>query len=130
MHRARRGSPELAQKKREKRSVRRIEPLVASCRVRYRGRPIAAHLVDLSSRGARIASEEALPKVGSRVMIEARFGTLPPTQLPGEVKWVKDAATPASGQLCGVTFRRMTGEQQLALEYVLYEFKRRAAQLG
>jgi hypothetical protein len=116
--------------KRDKRTIRRIEPLVASCRVRYRTRRIAGHLVDLSRRGARIASEETLPKAGSRIVIEARFGALPAIRLAGEVKWVKAAPKRAAGQLCGVGFRGITGEQQLALEFVLYEFRRRAAQLG
>jgi PilZ domain len=116
--------------KREQRTIRRIEPLAAPCRIRQRGRQIPGHLVDLSARGARVAAEENLPKVGSRVVIEARFGALPATRLPGHVKWVKAAPKEAAGGTCGVSFRGLTGEQQLALEFVLYEFKRRAAQLG
>ncbi len=116
--------------KREQRTVRRIEPLAAPCRVRHRSRQIPGHLVDLSPRGARIAAEETLPKAGSRVVIEARFGALPATRLPGQVKWVKAAPRAVAGEICGVSFRGLTGEQQLALEFVLYEFKRRAAQLG
>ena len=116
--------------RREKRSVRRIQPLVAPCRVRHRARRIPGHLLDLSQRGARLASEDALPKAGSRVVIEARFGSLPLTRLSGEVEWVKPAPKPAVGHLCGVSFRGMTDEQQLALEFVIYEFRRRAAQLG
>lgn len=116
--------------KREKRTVHRIEPLVTPCRVRHRTRRIAGHLVDLSRRGARIASEDKLPKAGSRIVIEARFGALPAVRLTGEVKWVKPAPKHAAGELCGVGFRGITGEQQLALEFVLYEFRRRAAQLG
>ncbi len=43
-------------------------------------------------RGARLASEEELPKAGSRIVIEARFGASPAhTRLSGEVKWVKTA---------------------------------------
>jgi hypothetical protein len=98
--------------------------------VRYRAQRIAGHLVDLSRRGARIASEEALPKAGSRIVIEARFGSLPAIRLAGEVKWVKAAPKGAVGEVCGVDFRGITDEQQLALEFVLYEFRRRAAQLG
>lgn len=116
--------------KREKRTVRRVEPLVATCRVHHRTRRIAGHLLDLSRRGARIASEEALPKAGSRIVIEARLGPSPALRLAGEVKWVKAAPKGAAGELCGVGFRGITGEQQLALEFVLYEFRRRAAQLG
>jgi PilZ domain len=114
----------------EKRTVRRIEPLAAPCRLRFRDRQIPGHLVDLSARGARIAAEEKLPKVGSRVVIEARFGALPATRLPGHVKWVRAAPKATAGETCGVSFRGLTGEQQLALEFVLYEFKRRAALLG
>jgi len=103
---------------------------VAPCRLLYRKRRIAGHLLDLSRRGARIASEEPLPKAGSRIVIEARFGAVPAVRLTGEVKWVKPAPKHAAGELCGVGFRGITGEQQLALEFVLYEFRRRAAQLG
>jgi PilZ domain len=116
--------------KREKRTVRRIEPLATPCRVRHGSRQIAGHLVDLSPRGARIASEEPLPRVGSRVVVEARFRGMPATRLPGQVRWIKPSPGPAEGETCGISFRGITGEQQLALEFVIYEFKRRAAQLG
>ena len=116
--------------KREKRKVRRIQPLVMSCRVIHRARRIPGHFVDLSPRGARIASEDALPKAGSRIVIEVRFGALPYTRLPGDMKWTKTARGATPGQVGGVTFRGITGEQQLALEFVLYEFRRRAAQLA
>jgi len=116
--------------KREKRRVGRIEPLVMPCRVVHGKRRIAAHLVDLSPRGARVAALDDLPKAGRRILIEVRFGTLPYTRLPGEVKWTKVARGRAAGQVSGVTFRGITGEQELALEFVLYEFRRRAAQLA
>ena len=117
---------------REKRQARRIQPFVAPCRVVHRARRILGHIVDLSPRGARVASEEPLPKAGAKIVVEARLnpGATTYTLLPGEIKWVRTATRPLKGQLCGVTFKRLSGPQQLALEFVLYEFRRRAAQLS
>jgi PilZ domain len=116
---------------REKRQATRIEPFVIPCRVLHKTRRLVGHLVDLSMRGARLASEEELPKAGSRIVIEARFGASPAhTRLSGEVKWVKKALRPLTGQMAGITFRGMTEPQKLAVELVLYEFRRRAAALS
>ncbi len=116
---------------REKRQASRIQPFVIPCRVLHRSRRLPAHVVDLSVRGARIASEEELPKAGSLITVEARFGTsLAHTGLPGQVKWVRRAESPLTGHLAGITFRGMTDRQQLAVEFVLYEFRRRAAALS
>jgi len=116
---------------REKRKARRIQPFVAPCRVVHRRRRVSGHLIDLSPRGARVASEEALPKAGSKVVVEARLGSVATyTLLPGEVKWVRAAKRPLKGEICGVTFKGLSGPQQLALEFVLYDFRRRAAQLS
>jgi hypothetical protein len=116
---------------REKRQASRIEPFVIPCRVLHKTRRLAGHLVDLSIRGARLASEEELPKTGSRIVIEARFGaSTAHTRLSAEVKWVKKAGRPLTGQMAGITFRGMTEQQQLAVEFALYEFRRRAAALS
>jgi PilZ domain len=115
----------------EKRQASRIEPFVIPCRVLHKTRRFVGHLVDLSVRGARLASEEELPKKGSRIVIEARFGASPVhTRLSAEVKWVKKVVRPLTGQMAGITFRGMTEQQQLAVEFVLYEFRRRAAALS
>ena len=116
---------------REKRQASRIEPFVIPCRVVHRARRVAGHLVDLSVQGARIASEEDLPKAGSLITLEARFGaSVAHTRLPGQVKWVRKAEAPLRGHVAGVTFRGMTDRQQLAVEFVLFEFRRRAAALS
>ena len=117
---------------REKRQSRRIQPFVAPCRVVHRTRRILGHLIDLSPRGARVATEEALPRAGSKIIVEARLdpGATTYTPLPGEIKWVRAAKRPLTGHVCGVTFKGISGSQQLALEFVLYEFRRRAAQLS
>ena len=116
---------------REKRQASRIEPFVIPCRVVHKTRRLAAHLVDLSPRGSRLASEDPLPKVGSRIVIEVRFGTSAVhTRLRAEVKWVKKAKRPLTGQMAGITFQAMTEGQKLAVEFVLYEFRRRAAALS
>lgn len=115
----------------EKRKTRRVQPYVAPCRIVLRTRRLAAYLADLSTHGARIVSDESLPAVGSRVVVEVRFGkSLAYSRLPGEVKWVKTRKRPRPSHLCGLTFRGITGEQQLALEFALYEFRRRAAQFA
>ncbi|MFI5185040.1 MAG: PilZ domain-containing protein [Vicinamibacteria bacterium] len=116
---------------REKRKASRIQPFVIPCRVVHRSRHVPGHLVDLSVRGARIASEEELPKAGSLMTVEARFGAaVAPTRLPCQVKWVRKAGSPLTGHLAGITFRGLTDRQQLAVEFVLYEFRRRAAALN
>ena len=114
---------------REKRKASRIEPFVVPCRVLHKMRRLAGHLVDLSVRGARLASEEVLPKTGSRIVIEAKLGASVAMRLNGEVKWVRKIGRPLAGQMAGITFRGMTEKQQHAVEFALYEFRRRAAAL-
>jgi hypothetical protein len=116
---------------REKRQAHRIKPFVIPCRIAFKRRRLSGHLVDLSVAGARIASEEELPEKGSRVVIEARFGNAAaPTRLRGELKWIKKAEGPLEGHLAGITFQGITARQTLAVEFVLYEFRRRAASLS
>jgi hypothetical protein len=116
---------------REKRQASRIQPFVIPCRVVHRSRRVAGHLVDLSVAGARIASEEDLPKAGSAITLEVRFGAaVTHLRLPGQVKWVRKTEPPLTGHLAGITFRRMTDRQKLAVEFVLYEFRQRAAALS
>jgi len=88
-------------------------------------------MVELSASGVRIASEDELPKAGSAITVEARFGaSVTYLRLPGQVKWVRKAESPLKGHLAGITFRRLTQRQQLAVEFALYEFRRRAAALS
>ena len=116
---------------REKRQASRVQPFVIPCRIVSRSRRLPAHLVDLSVAGARIASEEELPKAGSAITVEVRFGTsVTHLRLPGQVKWVRKAEPPLAGHLAGITFRRLTDRQKLAVEFVLYEFRRRAEALS
>lgn len=116
---------------REKRQAHRIQPFVVPCRIVFKARRVAGHLVDLSVGGARIATEEDLPKAGSRVVIEARFGSsVDHTKLRGALKWIHKAERPLMGHVAGITFQGMTARQKLAVEFVLYEFRRRAASLS
>jgi len=115
----------------EKRKSRRVQHYVAPCRIVLRSRRLPAYLADLSTQGARIVCDESLPPTGSRIVLEVRFGrSVSYSRLPGEVKWVKARKRPKPSHLCGVTFRGISGEQQLGLEYALYEFRRRAAQFA
>ena len=112
----------------EKRVTPRIQPYVAPCRVLSGERRIPGYLADLSVRGARVACDTVAPEVGAAVVLEVRFGRqVRHSRLAAEVKWAKPSET---GHVFGLTFTSVTPQEQLILESVVDEFRRRAAQIA
>jgi PilZ domain-containing protein len=115
----------------EKRRTERIAPFVAPCRIakpRSRTR-LAAYLTDLSLRGGRIHCDAGAPARGAAVIVEMRVaGQVTHLRLTGAVKWVRSAAR--GGHDFGFTFGRLAPGARQALEAVLGNFRRRAAQIA
>jgi hypothetical protein len=116
----------------DKRRAPRIQPYVAPCRVLEGTRRLTGYLADLGYQGARVHCEAPPPAVGAAVILEVRLGrrTSPRSRLLGEVKWVRARGGQAAGHMFGVTFKELTSEQQRAVESVVEEFRRRAAELA
>ncbi len=115
----------------EKRRTERIQPYVAPCRIVAGERRIPGYLADLSPAGARVLCDVVPPPKGGSVVLEVRFGRqVRYSRLPAEVKWVQPAAEKGAPHAFGLTFTGVTPEEQLVLESVLEEFRRRAAMLA
>lgn len=115
----------------EKRKVPRIQPYVAPCRILHGSRRFSAYLVDLSPLGARVSCAAEPPVPGDTVVLEVRFGrNVSWSRLPVEVKWASPAGEPGEAHVFGLTFARISTEEQRVLDSVLEEFRRRAALLA
>ncbi|MBI3932916.1 MAG: PilZ domain-containing protein [Acidobacteria bacterium] len=115
----------------EKRQAPRIQPYVAPCRVVESERRIPGYVTDLSTMGARISADVPPPDPGTPVVLEIRFGRqLRHSRLAAEVKWIRPAAATGESHSFGITFTGVTAEEQRALESVVEEFQRRAAQIS
>lgn len=113
----------------EKRRGTRISPFVAACRVNDGGRWFSGYLTDLSPEGARVVCTARPPAPGARVLIEARLGRRASrSPLPADVKWSR--VDGAQGPMFGVTFEGLDAAGRRALEAVVEEFERRAAELA
>ena len=58
---------------RELRKGERIQPFLAPCRVIHEERRFAAHLIELSLGGGRVACRALPPPAGAAVVLEVRF---------------------------------------------------------
>jgi hypothetical protein len=115
----------------EKRSVPRIQPYVAPCRVLDQTRRVSGYVMDLSPTGSRVTVESEPPAPGALIVIEVRFArTSPHSLLPGQVRWVKGPDGPKSTYSFGMTFENLTSEQEKVLMAVIEEFRRRAEELS
>ena len=111
----------------DKRAAPRIPPFVAPCRVALGDRRFAGYLTDLSLRGGRVSCEEDPPVVGDPLVLEVRFRrTVAYSRLPCQVRWVRPQA--GGGHVFGLAFQG-SGADLHAVEAVLEEFQRRAAEL-
>ena len=116
----------------DKRQTPRIQPFVAPCRVLEEPgpRPLGGYLTDLSLRGAQVSTQGLPPAPEAAVVLEVRLGTEPAaTRLPARVKWVR-AAERGDWHAFGLTFEAIDAAGQRALEAVVEDFRRRAAQLS
>jgi hypothetical protein len=113
----------------EKRKTPRIAPFVVPCRVVDRGHRLSGYLTDLSAQGARVSCGATAPEEGSSVVLEVRLGSgTRHSRLDAEVKWVRSEGG-GTGHVFGLTFAKVSPEQQRMLESVVEEFRRRAAEL-
>ena len=114
----------------EKRSTPRIQPFVAPCHVASGARRTAAYLADLSLAGARLTCDAEPPALEEWVTVEVRLPRQTErSSLPGRVKWLKPAEN-RKGHVFGITFEGLSAPGQAAVETVLAEFRRLAAELA
>jgi hypothetical protein len=113
----------------EKRRQPRIQPYVARCRVLHDSRRTPGYLTELSLEGLRVACNAEAPPLGARVVVEVRLGSrVAYSRLPGQVRWI--GAALGADRAFGITFERLSDEERAALQTVVEEFRRRAAQLA
>jgi hypothetical protein len=113
---------------REQRKIERIQPYVAPCRLVVGERALSAYVTDLSEAGARVTSETPPPAAGTKVVLEIRIGRRPArSRLQGEVEWVR---TEDGSNLFGLSFAHLPTDQQQALNQVVADFRRRAAEIA
>jgi hypothetical protein len=121
----------LAKAPSEKRRTPRIQPYVTPCKVVEGDQRIAGYLTDLSTVGARISCDAALPVGSQSVVIEVRFARRGgSSSLPARIKWMRAGTRPGEAAVFGVTFESLDAEAQALLASVVEEFQRRAALLG
>jgi len=113
----------------EKRQKERIQPFVAACRYVVDGQRVPGFLTNLSSGGARIHSDVEGPSPGASITVEVRMGRQAThVRLPATVRWEKPSKR--GGFVFGMSFDGIGADEQRVLDYVIEEFRRRAAQLA
>lgn len=119
----------MSSRAKEKRRTPRIHPYVVPCQIVQRTRRRAAYLTDLGLRGARVALAGDPPAPGSSLVLELRIGRqVPRSRLRAVVKWVR--AGDGGRHLFGLTFKGVSRGEQRALQAVVEEFQRHAAQIA
>lgn len=119
-----------AQGRREKRKTDRIQPFVTPCKVIDGERTLSAYVTDLSTRGARISSNASLGRGAQSVVIQVRLSRASAAcKLPARIQWMQAGSKPGEAAVFGVTFEGVSAELQMQLEFVVKEFRRRAALL-
>jgi hypothetical protein len=115
---------------RDKRTTTRVRPFIVPCRVTAAGRQIQGYVTELSARGARLSTEAEVPDAGLSVSLEVRIGPRDAVgTIDGQVKWVRRADGCGQWHTFGVTFVGLSPELAAAIEGVVENFRRRAAQL-
>lgn len=119
----------MAQAK-EKRKTPRVRPFIVPCRVTATGRQIDGYVTDISARGARVSTDAEVPDAGVSVRIEVRIGRRDSVgSIDGKVKWVRPSEGRGQWHSFGITFVGLSPELAAAIEAVVEDFRRRAAQL-
>ena len=114
---------------RDQRKNVRIQPFVTPCRVVVGSRAIAAYVTDLSEAGARVTCEASPPSTGTVVVLEIRIGrSVARSHLSGEIAWVK--AADGGSSVFGLSFANLPTDQQQALNQLVGDFRRRAAEIA
>ncbi|MET0552345.1 MAG: PilZ domain-containing protein [Vicinamibacteria bacterium] len=116
---------------REQRRGERIQPFLAPCRVIHDGRRFAAHLIELSLGGGRVACRATPPPAGASVLLEVRFETgAPRTRLAAEVRWARRLPDSEDGHMFGVTFAHAEEGGEHSVAEAIEQFRLRAATLS
>ena len=114
---------------RDKRQTPRIHPFVVPCRIVLGMHRLSAYITDLSLGGGRVHADGEVPNPGTLVTLEVRIGKrVAHSRIPAVVKWSQ--AAPKTGQDFGLTFEGLSPGDREALEAVVDEFHRRAAQIA
>lgn len=116
---------------REQRRGERIHPFLVPCRVVHEGRRFAAHLIELSLGGGRVACRALPPPAGGSIVLEVRFeaGT-PRTRLSAEVRWARRLPDSEDGHMFGVTFAHADAGGERTVAEAIEQFRLRAATLS
>jgi hypothetical protein len=116
---------------REQRKGERIQPFLAPCRVLHDGRRFAAHLIELSLGGGRVACRALPPPAGAAVVLEIRFEHgAERTRLPAEVRWARRLPDSEDGHMFGVTFAHADASGERTVAEAIEQFRLRAATLS
>jgi len=114
---------------RDKRRTPRIQPFVVPCRIVVGRHRQSAYITDLSLGGGRIHCDDEVPNPGTLVTLEVRIGRrVAHSRLPAVVKWSRAAGK--GGYELGLTFEGLSEEDRKALQAVVDDYHRRAAQLA
>ena len=114
----------------DQRKTRRIEPYLAPCHVRVGRRRLSGYVTNLSTRGARVYSDEKAPRTGQAIVVEIRLRPRSAAhRLPALVRWVRTASDITGLHSFGVSFRGLKPEERRTVESVLVEFRKRAEAL-
>jgi hypothetical protein len=114
----------------DQRKTRRIEPYLAPCHIRVGRRRVSGYVTNLSTRGARVYTDEKPPRPGQPMVIEIRFRARAAYhRLPAEARWVRTASDITGLHSFGVSFKGLKPEERRTVESVLIEFRQRAEQL-
>jgi hypothetical protein len=106
-----------------------MQPYVAPCQLVRRGWRRSGYLTDLGPRGAQVALRGEPPAVGSALTLELRLGRqVTRSRLRAVVRWVR--AGDRGSHVFGLTFADLKVAERRALEAVVDEFHRRAAQIA
>jgi hypothetical protein len=115
-------------KVKEKRASPRIQPYIVPCVIVKGAKRLPGYLTDLSTRGGRFTCEGTAPAAGTAVYLEFRIGRqVESSRLRAAVKWVRRG--PGEARSVGFRFERIKTTERTAIEDVVDDFRRRAAEI-
>jgi hypothetical protein len=113
----------------DRRRSPRIKPFVARCTLRVGPRSLPGYLTDLSLEGAQVSAAGTPPAAGSTLAVEVRLAPgAAHSRLPARVLWIRTRES--GGFSAGLSFDELGEAEQHALQAVVEEFQRRAAELA